>query len=189
VPIVPIERALEPIIITRTYAADIICEDLYNAFIERVGTPDVTIKIQAGYTTVDRKWHGHSIYIVPVDRRRLSDLLPESILECQVRCSYTYGKYGFNPNEKLMRVTFVMQTLDIWERMLDNLGDGTTKSNEKTRQLLTDSIAMMTGTYSLSEMLPGKFTLEEFHKYFNPSPQLTDGDHHNNNNADDSFAV
>lgn len=176
----PIEKQLQPVILDKATALTINTGKLYELTMNRLGTPHVRITIQMGRTASDKLFLVVGpVIVLPREPKPLTDYFTGSIYsECQLVVQYAYDSGGFDPEEKLTRRDFIMQTLDIWERMLYRLDYSFLKNEE-----VIVAMEVLKGTYSLAELLPADCSMEQFKKYFEkeeaidvPTPNSTADD-------------
>lgn len=169
-PVAPIERAFEPMVISRQMAAEVNAATLYAHTRDRVNSSDVSITIQGGSVSPEGKWQPGSTIRVFENNSTLADLLPSHYQFCSVLVSYILGRRGFDPDENLPRQEFLMQTLDIWERMLTSLSFSV--KSEKSKDAIIAAMELLKGTYTAEELLPSHFGLKKFMDYFDPTASL-----------------
>lgn len=175
-PIVPITKTLPSISCDRNTASRIDCEDLHLGLIRRVGTTDVEIEVLPGVTNEDGSWTTYASMRVPKLPVKLTSLFSDRYMECKIVVRYTHGLSGLDPNEKLTRQEFVMQTLDIWERLYA----GTQyqyHSNKKTdsENQIAAAMEILKSTYSFQELMPEGLSMDSFKALFDVDKENGDG--------------
>jgi hypothetical protein len=173
-PIVPITKTMTPILVFRETADKLDCEELYLGMVRRVGTQDVDIEVLPGVTNLDGSWTTYASLRVPRSPVKLGSLFSDRYTECKVIVRYTHGASGLDPNEKLTRQEFIMQTLDIWERLYTGTQYHHKKQSDTETQITT-AMEVLKSTYSFQELMPPGLNMETFKAMFATDQENGDG--------------
>jgi hypothetical protein len=173
-PIVPIVKTMPPMSLDRIGALRVNCEHLYIALIKQVGTQDVDIEVQPGITR-NGEWIPYGSIRVPREPIILANLFSDRYLECKVLVRYTYGLSGLDPNEKLTRLEFVMQTLDIWDRLYTGAQRQSFKAQSETETQMTAAMEILKSTYSFQELMQPGLDMDTFKAMFEADKENSDG--------------
>ena len=139
----PIEKT-HVMSLDRASAQNLICANLYETFFRELGTTNINIIAEAGRTESSGKWVPFSRNLVPHLLVPLTSIFSPTYDEFKVSVKYSYVGKGLDPRETLTRMDFVMQTIQIWERLI--------KSSHSDVPIA--AIELLKATYTLEEMLP-----------------------------------
>jgi hypothetical protein len=105
---------------------------------------------------------------------KLGSLFSDRYTECKVIVRYTHGASGLDPDEKLTRQEFIMQTLDIWERLYTGTQYHHKKQSDTETQITT-AMEVLKSTYSFQELMPPGLNMETFKAMFATDQENSDG--------------
>lgn len=173
-PSLQVSRRAPTMIITRGVAEHTECEALYVSTSQRLGTYHVTITLQPG-TIIGGTFVPSITKAVNLPRtaQKISSFIPLDYNAASLMIEVWYGVGGFDPNERLTRREFVVQTLDIWERMLSQLSDHREEDKQASKEVI-NAMEALKSTYTISELLDAlptpqgdaTVTFEQFKAYF-----------------------
>jgi hypothetical protein len=156
-------RREDSFVTTRETALTVDCDTLYYNAIRKAGTLDVTITIQPG-REIEGEWVGGKVLVVPQDSNvSLGSLISDAYSHCKVTVSYA-PVLALSGDDKVSRDTFLIQTLDIWERWANRL---VSVHVEGKRRDIENAIELLKKTYSFEELLPANASVSYFKAYFN----------------------
>jgi hypothetical protein len=98
---------------------------------------------------------------------KLGFLFSDTYTECKIFTKFMTGANGFDSQERLTRLEFVMQTLDIYERMMTEF-EAVGKGDSEVAKELVISLEIFKSTYGFHELLPAGLTMNRFKNYFSP---------------------
>jgi hypothetical protein len=175
-PIIPVTKTMPAFTCDRSEAMRIDCEELHIGTRRRVGTEDVEIEVQPGTTKPGGEWVTFASIRVPRRPIKLGTLFSDRYPECKVIVRYTHGTSGLDPNETLTRFQFLMETLDIWERLFESARRNSfTGKKTDTETQITAAMEVLKSTYSFQELMPPGLDREKFEALFAADKNNSDG--------------
>lgn len=151
-----------PSFIDRHNADAITCETMHKFLMKRTDGRNIKVLIQGG-SMDGKKFHpSGSPIAMPSNSQMLSELFKGDTCKIYVQTDITLT--GLDSTEMMTRRGFVMQTLDIWERLLAR---ATAPHLAQHREDLVTAMEALKSTYSLEELVPEDgFTMTQFRAYF-----------------------
>lgn len=165
-------KTLDPVLFDRVSAESVRCNVLRRLAMDQTGSSSIDMFVQPGHIDDDGNWVGTFNISVPDYAITLASLIPEKYELCQVKVSYQIMSPGLDPNERMTRMAFVMETLDIWERLRADMFRKTIKSAEEIETHLDAAMELLKKTYAFQELVP--INLNHFKALFNLAPITED---------------